>query len=223
MSFEGLAGPWHEVVGVARDIKYNWLGESGVEFVYLPYSHGFGSDVTVQARLASGASMERVTEGAIAALRDADRGLAPPVARMLDDEQRVVLLPSVVAAGALGLFGALALVLAAVGMFGVAAHTVLQRTREIGVRSALGARSADVLRVVLGQMLRPVALRAATGLVFTLIAAQVIRSLLCDVGAVDPMTFLGVPLVLACVAALATVLPARRALRVDAIVALRAE
>src|SRR5262245_44812813 len=121
------------------------------------------------------------------------------------------------------MFGALALALASVGVYGVMAYAVSQRTREIGVRVALGGRPQDVLRLVLGQSLKLAALGLALGVPPALALGRVMAGALFCVVALDPMTFVGFTLLLTGVALLAGYLPARRAMRVDPMVALRFE
>lgn len=123
----------------------------------------------------------------------------------------------------IGCFGILALVLATVGVFGVMAYSVSRRTREIGVRVALGARSTDVLKMVLGQGMRTILVGIVIGLAGSLALTRILKSLLFDVSTTDPLTFAGVILFLAVAALLACYIPARRAAKVDPIVALRYE
>jgi putative ABC transport system permease protein len=120
-------------------------------------------------------------------------------------------------------FAATALVLAALGIYGVIAYGVVQRTRELGIRMALGARSDDVLRLVLRQGMAPVLAGLALGLCGAAVASRVLRGLLFGVGGIDPITYAGVAAFLATVALMASFLPARRAALADPVVALRNE
>jgi putative ABC transport system permease protein len=123
----------------------------------------------------------------------------------------------------LGIFSALALILAAIGIYGVMAYSVALRTQEIGIRIALGAQQKDVLRLILGQGARIAFFGVAIGLVAAAALARLLSSLLFSVSAGDPITFAAVSILLAAIALLACYIPARRALRVDPIIALRYE
>ena len=123
----------------------------------------------------------------------------------------------------IGFFGVTALLLATVGVFGVMAHSVNRRTREIGVRVALGANTGDILRMVLGQGLRTILVGVAIGIAGALALTQTVESLLFGVTSTDPLTFGAGTLLLVGAALLACYLPARRATRVDPMVALRYE
>ena len=123
----------------------------------------------------------------------------------------------------LGLFAALALLLASIGIYGVMSYSVAQRTREIGIRMALGARRADVLQMTVKQALNLVAIGMVIGLAAAFLLTRVLASLLFGIRATDPITFIGISVVLLAVAILASYLPALRATKVDPIIALRAQ
>jgi ABC-type antimicrobial peptide transport system permease subunit len=143
--------------------------------------------------------------------------------KTLRDQLDLSLFPSRVAAWTLGGFGVLALLLAAIGIYGVVSYSIAQRTREIGVRMALGAREKDVLRMVLGEGFLVIAIGLALGLLLAVAATRVIAGFLYGVGATDPITFVTVPLVLGLIALAASYIPARRATKVDPLTALRYE
>ena len=210
-----------EVVGVARDGRYEELREDPLPYVYFPFSQNHQAAMTLHVR------HDGAPAAALAAVRAELRAVDPdvPLAGAMPMAARigVTLVPQRIAAVLVGGFGAAGLLLAAVGMYGVLAYTVSQRTREIGVRMALGAGAGAVLRMVVRQGLLLCALGVAIGLGAALLAARAIRGMLFGLSAADPATFVAVPLLVGLAALLASWLPARRAARVDPVVALRAE
>ena len=223
IAFDGPTGPWYEVVGLSRTVKYHTLGEDPKPFVAVPMLQMGARRLWLEARVAPGAGVREVGAALTRTIRTLDPGLAPAAPQLLTDAERVVLLPARVGAALLGGVGLLAILLAGVGVAGVAAWTVAQRTREIGVRLALGAPPGAVLRDVLGDTWRTVAFGSIAGLVLALVVGRVIASQLYGVSFADPVTFVVVPVVLVGMAAGAVALPARRAVSIAPTEALRAE
>jgi putative ABC transport system permease protein len=156
-------------------------------------------------------------------IHELDPGVAPVDIRTMNDLIAFKMVPAKVAAALFALFGALALLLASIGLYGVMSYAVNQRTREIGVRMALGAQRSDVLRAVFKQGLKLTAIGLGIGVILALAGSFALSSVLYGVGAGDPISFIGVSLFLLAIALLACYLPARRATRVDPMVALRYE
>ena len=151
-----------------------------------------------------------------------DKGLLVEVATMREN-LATAFLPARVAAWLLGLLGMLGLSLAVMGIYGVISYAASQRTGEIGLRMALGARGGDILRLVIGQGLKLTLIGVVLGCAVALGITRFLTSLLVGVSAIDPVTFLAVPVLLTTVASLACWIPARRATKVDPMIALRCE
>jgi macrolide transport system ATP-binding/permease protein len=217
----GEDGPLLEVVGIAQDGKYAGFNEDPHPFVYRPIRQSYAGSTSVIVRTRGDtASMIAVVQREIRAM---DPHMPFGNARTLVERLALPLLPARVAAWLLGSFGALALVLAAVGLYGVMSYMVSSRTHEIGVRMAMGARRADVLALVLGQGLRLTAIGLAIGIAGALVLTPFMRALLYGVSSRDALTYASVLVVLALVALVACLVPARRATRMDPVWALRGE
>jgi len=214
-------GKWVTVIGVARDAKYRTLGEEPEAHMYLPYLQNFAAQRTLVLQVAGapGPMMQTVQNE----LRQVDADLVGFFARTAEQHMVLAFLPARLAATLSSTFGALALALATLGLYGVVAWSVAQRTREIGIRMALGAARGDVLRLVIGQGMKMVAGGVVLGLVASFVLSRFLATLLYGVSATDPFIFAGLSLLLAGVAAAASYLPARRAANLDPLRALRHE
>lgn len=216
----GPNDPFWEIIGVVPDGKYNTLGEEPKAVVYRPLRY-FDSNFTFVAR--TGGDPRTV----LAALRRVVQELDPTLpiydAKTLTEHMNIPLFPAKMAAGILAAFGVLVLLLAAVGIYGVMSYVVAGRTREIGLRMALGAQTADVLRLILRQGMLLAVIGAMIGLMIGFGATRLLKTLLYGVSAADPITFAAVTLLLGFVTLLACWLPAHRATQVDPMIALRSE
>ncbi len=212
---------WRTVGGVARDVKYHRLNEPSQSFIYIPELQDGGTDANVLVR------SQLPTASVLAAVRAATQQIDSKVAPLETDDLENLLHISMfakrTAASLASVLGALGVFLAALGIYGVLSYSVNQRVREIGIRIALGAQPAQVLQLVVGQGLRLAVIGAAVGTGAALVVTQWMSSLLFGVKATDPLTFAGVVLLVMLVALLAAYIPARRAMRVDPMVALRYE
>jgi predicted permease len=210
-----------EIVGVARTAKINTLGEDPTAAFYLPILQHYSPIVTLHVRT-NGDPMAALPT-VRSTVQELDRQLplvqVQTISQLLDQ----VLWAARFGASLLLIFGLLALTLAAIGIYGVMSYNVQQRRQELGIRMALGAQKRDVLRLVLGQGLWLAGGGAIAGLILAFLMARGISALLFGVHALDPATFAGVPLLLIAIALLACYIPARRATKVDPIVALRYE
>lgn len=215
---------WSTVVGVARPLQYEEFGEEtprSLLQLHLPYAATPGRQGVVLVRTsgdpaALSAAVRRV-------IREIDPHAAPFDLMTMRQVRDLTTWPTRVFGGVFGMFAIIALVLAATGIYGVTSYSVAQRSREMGVRMALGARGGDVLALVVGGVARLAAAGVVVGLLGALGLTRLMSSMLYGVSATDAATLLGAPLVLAAIALLAAYLPARRATRVDPIVALRSE
>jgi predicted permease len=229
LQVRGEDGPRLTVVGLARDSKYRTLGEDKTPFYYLPLLQDFGF-VKRYARLfplhvvvggeGDTGALARI---AAATLRELDPKLPVYPPKSMMEHLGLSVLPSRVASGLFGAFGLVGLLLASLGLYGVVAYAVTQRTQEIGLRIAIGASPREVLGLVLGDGLRVTAAGAVAGALLALPLAMAMRSLLYGLSPLDPATFVLVALLLVSVALVASALPARRAARVDPAAALRCE
>lgn len=213
--------PWHTIVGVVGEVKHERLDASTRKSVYLPHAQVpiGGSRLAIRT--------EGRPESLIGAVRSQVRELDPdlPVTRIMPMTEvvaRSVWQPRLYTA-LFGVFAAVALILATVGIYGVMSYAVTQRTREIGLRMALGAQRKDVLRLVVGQGILLAAIGVGVGLGAALALTRLMSSLLFSVTATDPLTFASVSVLLAGVALGACFIPARRAAKVDPMIALRYE
>ena len=211
------------VVGVVKDIKYQSLGESPQPYFYLPLEQFYRPNLGLALHMRTDGSPESFLPSVRRELNSLAPGVALFEALALSDYISAAWFAQKIAATLLSALGTLALVLAAVGLFGVMAYTVSQRTLEIGIRMALGAQAADVLGLVIGQGLRFVLIGIVIGLAASFALTPLISSQLLGVSATDPLTFAGVSILLIAVAILACWIPARRAARVDPMEALRCE
>ena len=215
------SGMERSVVGVVANGKYGTLSEAPLDYQYFPLAQAFSGGGYLHVRMAGD------PEAMIQPLRDIVRGLDPDLpifdVKTMNTHLGIALMPARLAGIVLGAFGLLGLLLAAVGIYGVMAYSVAQRTREIGIRVAIGANQADVTGMVVRQGLRLVLFGGGVGLLAALGVSQLIKSLLLSGRGVDPVSFVGVPVVLGAVALLATYLPARKAARVDPVRALKYE
>jgi predicted permease len=207
------------VVGIAKNSKYVTLGEERQNHVYLPFAQHprRGASVLVRSTLAP----DRAADVVQRHLRTIDPHLQGFFTRTLAQHVSVSMLPVRLAASITTIAGMLALGLAVVGLYSLVSFLVAERTHEIGLRMALGASAPEVLRLVLGYGLRLVAVGLAIGLPVALATSRVLSGLLYGVSAKDPTAFVIVPLVVLAVALLACYLPARRAISLDPLVALK--
>jgi macrolide transport system ATP-binding/permease protein len=217
----GPKDPHFEIIGVASDGKYSTLGESPRPFIYQPLLQNYEGEMTLVVSTATDPA--GLTEAVREKIRALDNNLPVADVKTLAEQVSFSLFPARVGAMFLGVFGLLALVLAVTGVYGVVSYTVSQRTQEIGIRIALGARSGDVFRLVIRQGMLLVIVGIVLGLAASLAVTRLVSNFLYGLSATDLITFVGVSLLLMTVALMACFLPARRATKVDPMIALRYE
>ena len=216
------SGAWAEIVGVTRDGRYVNMLEETRPYFFLPIWQAYRRVAELHVRMRNPGSAALV-----AAIRSEIRSVDPKLplfaVAFLSDQIGIGLLPQRVAAALLGIFGALATLLAAIGLYGVLAHAVSLRRREIGLRMALGAHPNDILTLVVTQGMQVVGVGLAFGMAAAFAVTRLLSALLYGISPRDPMTFAGTAIVLALVAFAASYFPARRAARIDPIRVLRNE
>ena len=222
-SLKDAGGPFVEVVGIAEDGQYMFVSPEHQPYFYIPLAQDFSSFRSLQVRSSLPPDL------LISSLEEEIRKIAPdlPLIDVRTMEQVVQGLGGLfvvrLAASLAGVVGILGLILAVMGVYGVVSFSVGQRTREIGIRVALGAERGDVLKLVSRQALRLVAVGLGTGLFAAWALTRAMSRLLVGISATDPLTFVSVAVLLAGIAFLASYVPARRAIAVDPVVALRSE
>jgi predicted permease len=215
------ANPWATVVGLVGDVRQSSIDVAGVPHIYFSIYQLSGKSLGLVVR--GGSDPARLGDAVRGEIQAIDSGLPVfgirPFSEIVSDSMTAQRF----SAQLMGGFAALALLLAAIGIYGVLAYFVGQRTREIGIRMALGAARSSVVRLVLFEGLRPIAWGLAIGLAGSLALSRLLSQMLFDVSTRDPVVFAAVPVFLTAAAMLASYLPARQATRIDPITALRAE
>jgi predicted permease len=210
----------YQVVGIVKDSQVSHLGHSDGLFLYMP---GGPKQQHVLQLLAHSRGGDAA---AINGIREAARMLDPDLivdVTKLEDNLELWRAPSRIVAALSGVLGALALLLASIGVYGVVSYGVSRRVHEIGIRMTLGASGKDIMRLLLRQALQPVVIGALVGIGGCAAVSHVLANVLYGIGSHDPIAFIGVPVFLLGIAFLASYLPARRATKVDPVVALRYE
>jgi putative ABC transport system permease protein len=210
---------WMTIVGVAGDVKTADLGVEAGDTIYVPYTQVRWPNMYLVVRAPS--DPERLTGAVRGQIRSVDPDQPISNIRTMEDVVETSVAQSRFTVALLGAFAGLALALAVVGVYSMMAYSVNERVYEIGIRMALGAREKDVLQLFLLRGLKLTLIGLFVGVAASAVATLVIKSMLYGVDATDPATFAGITLLIGCVALLACYLPARRASRVDPILALR--
>ncbi len=216
-----LTKGWLEIVGIAKDVKYRSLREAPQPFLYVPLLQDYRSNMILVARTAI--EPEKMFQSMRAEVAALDPEIPIFDVKTLEDHVGISPFLQRMAATLLSIFGLLALSLAAIGLYGVMAYSVSQRTRELGIRVSVGAARRDIFKLILGQGIAISVAGLLAGLVAALAVTRLTTNFLYGVSAADPLTFLVIALLLLCVTLLACYFPARRATKVDPMIALRFE
>jgi ABC-type antimicrobial peptide transport system permease subunit len=216
-------GEWFTIIGVAKDSKYHRVTENPQPYFYIPIRQVYRPEYGLTFHVRTSGS---VTEAIAALQREAaeiDPALTVFDAEPMTEYIAGSLFGAKITANLLTLLSAIGLLLAAMGLYGLLAYSVAQRTREFGVRLAMGARPRDVLVLVLRESARLTLLGTAVGLVLAALSTRIVANQIYNISPLDPLTFCGVALVLLVVGLVASCVPACRAAKVDPMVALRYE
>jgi predicted permease len=221
VSFTWKGAPFMQIVGVIRDGKYFNIAEEPRSFMALPMLQDYSTGISLVVRTAGDPGpMTAVVQKQVQSL---DSRLMILGAKTMSEHMGLSLFPARVVATILGGFGLLALILAAIGIYGITSYSVAQRTREIGIRMALGADRGRISRLIVRHGMVLAGTGLAIGLVMALMVTKFMSSLLLGVSPTDPLTYFAIPVVLALVALAACLVPAGRATKVDPMIALRWE
>ncbi|HYX81064.1 MAG TPA: FtsX-like permease family protein, partial [Gemmatimonadales bacterium] len=208
-----------DVIGVVRDAKYRTIGEGPMPFIYVPAAQRYESTVWILMRPRGPSLLPQVR----ALIRAMDPNVPMLQAATLREMTAFTLFPQRVAAWLAAIVGTTGVLLAALGIYGLTAYNVSQRRREIGIRVALGALRAEVLRSVVGHGVLLAAIGTALGLTSAALVTRVLEGMLYNIRPLDPVSFAGGAILLLALALIASALPARRAASVDPVEVLRAE
>jgi len=216
-------GEWFTIVGVARDSKYHRVIENPQPYFYIPIRQIFRPEYGLTFHVRTSGSVSE----AIAAIRRQAAAIDPAItifdAEPMTEYISASLFGAKITADLLSLLGGIGLLLAAMGLYGVMAYSVAKRTREFGVRVAMGARQRDILSLILKESCRLVLSGTVAGLILGAVSTRIVAHQIYGVNPLDPLTFAGVGMALMAVAFLASYVPAYRAAKVDPIIALRYE
>jgi predicted permease len=216
-------GDWFTVVGVVKDSKYHLPNEAPLPYFYVPFRQVYRADLAIAFYVRSAGDPNQALASLRREVQSMDGNVGVFDAMPLEEFITASLFPQKIAAALLSVLGAIALVLAAVGLYSVMAYSVIQRTQEIGIRMALGARPADVLGFVVRQGMGLTLAGLLAGIAFAIAVTRLAAPLLVNVSATDPLIFVAAALFLAAVALVASYVPARRATRIDPNIALRCQ